>query len=66
MSHHNEHHEAEQKPIAFSVPFILAAVTLLVIVLFLSLCDPKPHHGTENHGAAHHEPAATEHHEAHH
>ncbi|MBX3165623.1 MAG: hypothetical protein KF900_14195 [Bacteroidetes bacterium] len=58
MSHHNEHHEAEQKQVAFSVPFILAAATLLVIVLFLSLCDPKAHHG-EAHGheateAAHH------------
>ncbi len=54
MSHHSEHHQAEQKPVAFSVPFILAAVTLLVIVLFLSLCDPKPHHGEE------HEAATTE------
>ncbi|HQQ95391.1 MAG TPA: hypothetical protein PLQ93_12605, partial [Bacteroidia bacterium] len=28
-----------------TVPFILASVTVLIILLFLSLCDPKPHHG---------------------
>ncbi len=71
-SHHDDHHSTEQKPVAFTVPFILAAVTLLAVVLFLSLCDPKPHHGGEagEHGhegaateATHHEAAATEHHE---
>ncbi len=71
-SHHDDHHSTEQKPVAFTVPFILAAVTLLAVVLFLSLCDPKPHHGGEagEHGhegaateAAHHEAAASEHHE---
>jgi hypothetical protein len=49
--HHDDHHSTEQKPVAFTVPFILAAVTILIVVLFLSLCDPKPHgehHGVEN------------------
>lgn len=48
---HDDHHLTEQKPVSFTVPFILAAVTLLIMVLFLSLCDPQPHaahHGTEN------------------
>jgi hypothetical protein len=53
---HDDHHSNEPKPVAFTVPFILAAVTILAVVLFLSLCDPKPHHaeGTE------HEAVATE------
>lgn len=53
---HDDHQTNEPKPVSFTVPFILAAVTILAVVLFLSLCDPKPHHaeGTE------HEPAATE------
>lgn len=71
-SHHDDHHSAEQKPVAFTVPFILALVTLLAVVLFLSLCDPKPHHaGGAEHGheaaateASHHDASATEHHAA--
>ena len=44
--HHNDHHSTEQKPVSFTVPFILACVTLLILVSFLSLCDPKKgHHG---------------------
>ncbi len=42
--HHDNHHSTEQKPVSFTVPFILACATLLIVVLFLSLCDPK-HHG---------------------
>ncbi|MBL7933895.1 MAG: hypothetical protein JNL60_18470 [Bacteroidia bacterium] len=63
--HHHDHHSKEQKPVAFTVPLILGCVTLLAVVLFLSLCDPKPHHdGEHEHGAAateasHHEAAAT-------
>lgn len=49
-SHHEDHPSTEQKPVAFTVPFILAAVTILAVVLFLSLCDPKPHHAGEGHG----------------
>ncbi len=70
--HHNDdHHSMEQKPVSFTVPFFLATAVILAIVLFLSLCDPKPHHaGVEGHGhdgasteaAHHHEAAATEHH----
>lgn len=41
---HSEHSPSEKKPVAFTVPFILASVTVVVILLFLSLCDPKPHH----------------------
>jgi|JI10StandDraft_1071094.scaffolds.fasta_scaffold692522_2 hypothetical protein len=45
-NHHHDHHSEEKKPVSFTVPFILASVTLLIIVLFLSLCDPKHgHHG---------------------
>jgi hypothetical protein len=51
---HDDHHAVEKKPVAFTVPFILALVTIIITLLFLSLCDPKPHgahHGEEN--AAH-------------
>lgn len=69
--HHEEHHSTEPKPVAFTVPFILASVTLLIVMLFLSLCDPKPHgthHGTENEAHAkfegdHNNPNAAEGHE---
>lgn len=72
---HDTHHSTEQKPVAFTVPLILASVLVLIIVLFLSLCDPKPHHhgdaaghddahavGTE--ATHHHDAAAPEHHAA--
>ncbi len=42
---HSEHSSNEKKPVAFTVPFILASVTVVVILLFLSLCDPKAQHG---------------------
>jgi hypothetical protein len=68
--HHQEDHSMEQKPVSFTVPFFLATATLLAVVLFLSLCDPKPHHaGAEGHGhegastEASHHGAAVEHHE---
>jgi len=64
--HHDDHHSTEQKPVSFTVPFYLAATVILAVVLFLSLCDPKPHHaGAEGHG---YEAASTEaaHHEAEH
>jgi len=69
--HHNDDHSMEQKPVSFTVPFFLAAAVILIVVLFLSLCDPKPHHaGAEVHGhegaateAMHHEGTATEHHD---
>lgn len=44
-NHHDEHHVTEKKPVAFTVPLILSAVTLLAIVLLVSLCDPKHGHG---------------------
>lgn len=42
---HSEHSSNEKKPVAFTVPFILASVTVVVILMFLSLCDPKANHG---------------------
>jgi hypothetical protein len=47
--HHDNHSSTEPKPVAFTVPFILAAVTILAVVMFLSLCDPKPHNAGEHH-----------------
>ncbi|MDI9341196.1 MAG: OmpA family protein [Sediminibacterium sp.] len=47
-NHHDEHHVTEKKPVAFTVPLILSAVTVLVIVLLVSLCDPKHGHGHES------------------
>ena len=45
MSSHDHHdnHSNEPKVVSFTVPFIMAAVTLVIIFLFLSLCDPKKH-----------------------
>jgi hypothetical protein len=68
-SHNDDHHSSEQKPVAFTVPLILASVLIFIIILFLSLCDPKPHHaGEEAHHdqteAAHHDAAAHEDHDA--
>ncbi|WP_317897560.1 hypothetical protein [Aurantibacillus circumpalustris] len=67
--HHEEHHSMEQKPVSFTVPFFLATAVIIAVVLFLSLCDPKPHHAAEGHGhegasteAMHHEAAASEEH----
>jgi hypothetical protein len=45
---HEEHHSNEPKPVAFSVPFYLAAAMLLILFFFLSLCDPKSHHEAEH------------------
>jgi hypothetical protein len=47
-AHHDDHHSTEQKPVSFTVPFILAGVTLLILVSFLSLCDPKKGHQEEH------------------
>jgi len=41
---HSDHSSNEKKPVAFTVPFILASVTVVVILMFLSLCDPKASH----------------------
>ncbi len=38
---HNDHHSNEKKPVAFTVPLIFASVIVLVIVLFVSIGDPK-------------------------
>lgn len=45
MSSHDHHdnHSNEPKPVSFTVPFILASVLLVIIFMFLSLCDPKKH-----------------------
>jgi len=39
--HHDNHHSTEQKPVSFTVPLIMASVLLFIIVLLLSVCDPK-------------------------
>lgn len=45
MSHHNDHGHGhnEAKPVSFTVPLILGAVTVLIILLFVSLGDPCHH-----------------------
>ena len=60
-STHHDHSVAEQKPVSFTVPFILALVTLAILFAFLRLCDPEPHghHGANSgqeatHGETHH------------
>ena len=51
-AHSHDQYPSEPKPVAFTVPLILAAVTILVMGLFLSLCDPEAHgHGTDGHAA---------------
>lgn len=40
MSHHDDHHTEEKKPVSFAVPFILACVTLTAILSLVSLGDP--------------------------
>jgi hypothetical protein len=50
MSANNElhnHQSNEKKPVAFTVPLILASVFILIMVLFLSLCNPKHQHLAE-------------------
>jgi hypothetical protein len=54
MSAPSHDHFTETKPVSFTVPFILAAVTLLVIGLFLSLCDPSSKHHDKHDAAASH------------
>lgn len=41
--HHDDHHSGEQKPVSFTVPFILAVVALTAILLLTSLGDPCHH-----------------------
>ncbi|MDI1353532.1 MAG: hypothetical protein PSX36_01350 [bacterium] len=55
----DDYHVNEQKPISFTVPFILAAVVLLITLLFLSLCDPKPHHAASHTMTGDHATSAT-------
>ncbi|MBA3662899.1 MAG: hypothetical protein H0W61_01635 [Bacteroidetes bacterium] len=45
MSDHHNDHPTEQKPVSFTVPLIMASVLVFIIVLLLSVCDPK--HGGE-------------------
>lgn len=42
---HHEHNSSEQKPVSFTVPFILAGAFLFILMLILSVCDPKKGHG---------------------
>ncbi len=43
-NHSNNDPNTEKKPVAFTVPLILASVFIFIMVLVLSLCNPK-HHG---------------------
>lgn len=45
MAHHHDDHSnhTEQKPVSFTVPLILGAITVFIIVLFVSLGDPCHH-----------------------
>jgi hypothetical protein len=38
--HHDNNHSSEQKPVAFTTPFILACVTIVAILSLVSLGDP--------------------------
>lgn len=49
-NHHDNNHPQEQKPVSFTVPLILASVVLLIIVLLVSVCDPKHGHNCECEG----------------
>lgn len=40
-SDHHDHHSDEKKPVAFTVPLIFASVVVLIIVMLVSLGDPK-------------------------
>lgn len=41
MSHHEEHHNEGPKPVAFTAPMILGAVTIFIILCFVSLGNPS-------------------------
>ncbi len=41
MSHHEENHNTGPKPVAFTAPMILGAVTIFIILLFVSLGNPS-------------------------
>jgi hypothetical protein len=43
-AHHEEHSINGPKPVSFTVPLILAIVAITIIVLILSVCDPKTGH----------------------
>jgi len=44
MSHnHDDHSHSEPKAVSFTVPLILGAVTVFIILLFVSLGDPCHH-----------------------
>ena len=40
MSHHEEHHNEGPKPVAFTAPMILGAITVFIILCFVSLGNP--------------------------
>jgi hypothetical protein len=47
MANQHDNHSNEKKPVSFAVPFIMAVVTLTVILLFVSMGDPC-HYKCEN------------------
>ncbi len=38
---HNDHHSSEKKPVSFTVPLIFGAVIVFIIVMLVSIGDPK-------------------------
>ncbi|MBK9283729.1 MAG: hypothetical protein IPM51_05345 [Sphingobacteriaceae bacterium] len=74
MSHHDDHHSEEKKPVAFTVPFILGLVTITAILSLVSLgnpchckescetecCTPGAEKHADAHGTEHGENHATE------
>jgi hypothetical protein len=51
--HHHDHSATEKKPVSFTVPFFMALAFIIAMLLFLSLCDPKPHHHAAGEGHGH-------------
>ncbi|MBS1651519.1 MAG: hypothetical protein JSU07_05855 [Bacteroidetes bacterium] len=64
-AHNHDSHVSEHKPVSFTVPFILGMVTVIIILLFVSFCDPKQHHASGEHQEHASEQVTTEHSEAH-
>jgi L-lactate permease len=52
MGHGDNNHVEMQKPVAFYAPLISGLIVILILLLFISLFNPKPHHeAAPNHQA---------------
>jgi L-lactate permease len=54
MGHSENNHVEMQKPVAFYAPLISGLIVILILLLFISLFNPKPHHD-----GTHDQPAPT-------